>query len=211
MGVFAITGNLTSGKSTVLKLLKNKGASIFDIDERIHGYYKDRNSSVYKKVISTFPQVVKKHSISRRELAGVVFKDLRQLHRLERIVHPASIRDLGEWVKRVRVKKGSYIAEVPLLFEKKLQNCFDGVILVVAKREILIERIRKKFSLSREMAIKRLSLYLSIREKIKKADFIIENDVTFRKLKEEVDSLWNKLKRVNSTRHFSKVFRDQNA
>ncbi|MBU0693244.1 MAG: dephospho-CoA kinase [Candidatus Omnitrophica bacterium] len=211
MGVFAITGNLTSGKSTVLKLLKNKGAGIFDIDERIHEYYKDRSSSVYKKVISTFPQVVKKHSISRRKLAGVVFKDLRQLHRLERIVHPASIRDLGEWVKRVRVKKGSYIAEVPLLFEKKLQDCFDGVILVVAKREILIERIRKKFSLSREMAIKRLSLYLSIREKIKKADFIIENDVTFRKLKEEVDSLWNKFERANSTRHFSKVFRDQNA
>jgi dephospho-CoA kinase len=194
MAVFAITGDLGSGKSTVLKFLKNKGAVVFDADKEIHKYYQDKKSIVYKKIISLFPSVVENGLISRKELAKIVFSDRKRLATLERIVHPVIIKDLKEWIKKARKKKRVYIAEIPLLFEKNLQRYFDGVILIYVKRKILIPRIRKKYSLSKNEIMKRLSLYISVRKKIKKADFIVDNNSSFQSLKKEVDDLWIRLK-----------------
>ena len=61
---------------------------------------------------------------------------------------PKLIKDLLDWVNTRKKRKGVYIAEVALLFEKKLQNKFDGVILVNVNRGVLIERIVKKYKFS---------------------------------------------------------------
>lgn len=194
MGVFAITGSLTSGKSTVIKLLKRKGAIIFDVDARIHQYYKDRKSDVYKKVAFAFKEAVKNCLISRKKLAKIVFSGIEERHKLEKIVHPVIIRDLKMWINKVDAREGIFIAEVPLLFEKKLDSYFDGTIFIYVKRNNLIERIRKKLHVSKNEAIRRLSMFLSVKEKIKRADFVIDNNSDMRKLKKEVDLVWDKLR-----------------
>jgi len=61
----------------------------------------------------------------------------------------------------------------------------------------LIGRLRKKLNLSQREIKKRLSLYLPIRKKIKKADFIVNNSFSLLRLKKEVDSLWEWLKKEN--------------
>lgn len=194
MGVFAITGSLASGKSTVIKLLKRKGAIIFDVDARIHQYYKDRKSDVYKKVTFAFKEVVKNCLISRKKLAKIVFSNIGERHKLEEIVHPVIIRDLKMWINKVDAREGIFIAEVPLLFEKKLDSYFDGTIFIYVKRSNLIERIRKKLHVSKNEAIRRLSMLLPVKEKVKRADFVIDNNSDMRKLKKEVDLVWNKLR-----------------
>jgi dephospho-CoA kinase len=195
MPVLGLTGNLASGKSTVLKLLKAKGAIIFDADSRIHSYYRDKKSPVYKKVAASFPQCLKGRSISHRKLAGLVFSDRRKLKKLEAIVHPVIIKDLLKWVKeRGTGKRKIYVAEVPLLFEKKLSGYFNSVVLIVAKQKVLIPRITKKYGFSKEEAVRRLSLYSPVREKIKSADFVVDNNSNSRQLKKEVDLLWRKIR-----------------
>ena len=193
MAVFGLTGNLASGKSTVLKLLKEKGAVVFDADKKIHQYYKDRRCFIYKKIAAFFPQALQKGVISRKKLGGIVFADRKKLATVERIVHPIIITDILKWVRLARGKKRIYVAEVPLLFEKKLISYFDGVILVLAKQDILIKRIVEKYNLSKAGAKNRLSLYIPIREKMKDADFIINNSLSLKVLKKEVDLLWKKL------------------
>jgi dephospho-CoA kinase len=194
MPVFAITGNLASGKSTLLKLLRERGAVVLNVDRVIHKYYRDKKSSIYKKIVSLFPQAVVGGVISRKKLGEVVFSSKNRLAQLEGIVHPVIMKDLKAWIKDKRRKKRVYVAEVPLLFEKNLQPCFDGVILVYVRREVLVRRIREKLNISTKQSIKRLSLYVPIKEKIKKADFVIDNSFSLQNLKRRAEELWEKMK-----------------
>ena len=192
MPILGLTGNLASGKSTVLKLLKSKGAVVFDVDEEIYRYYRDKNSLVYKKITAVFPQCLKHGVISRKELAAGVFSSKPELKKLEKIVHPVVTKDLLKWLKAGN-RKRVHIAEVPLLFEKKLARHFDKIILITVTRPILIQRIIKKYGFNKRETLDRLSLYKPIREKIKGSDFVIDNSMNFRRLKKEVDLLWKKI------------------
>ena len=193
MAIIGLTGNLASGKSTVLKLFKNKGAIVFDTDKKIHCYYRDKKTLVYKKIAAAFPQCIKEGVISRKELAGIVFSNKIKLKKLERIIHPVITGDLLSWLKG-KDKSKAYIAEVPLLFEKNLSRYFQVIILVTVKRRILTQRIIEKYGFSKKEVLNRLSLYKPIGEKIKGSDFVIDNSLDFRQLKKEVDLLWKKIK-----------------
>ncbi|MCP4652374.1 MAG: dephospho-CoA kinase [Candidatus Omnitrophica bacterium] len=193
MASFAITGNFASGKSVVIAGLKNKGAVVFDADKIVHRYYRNRDSTVYKKVIRFFPEAVKKNGvICRKKLGGLVFSDVKKLLKLEGIVHPPIIKELKAWCGKADNK--IFVAEVPLLFEKKLSSIFDAVIVVVAKKEITVSRAMSKYNMSRPKAVKRLSFYLPVKAKIKKADFVIYNSSNLQDLKIKTGVLWNKLK-----------------
>ncbi len=194
MAVFGLTGSLASGKSSVLVMLKKKGANIFDADQQAHKYYRNKKGGVYKKVVKKFPQCVDEGRINRKLLREIVFSDKAKLKVLERIVHPEVIKDLSTWIRSRKKRKGTYVAEVALLFEKKLQSKFEGVILVNVKRSILIDRIMKKYKFSKGEARRRLAFYKPIREKIKGADYIIDNNKSLKSLKKEVDLLWKKIR-----------------
>jgi len=193
MSVFGITGNLASGKSTVAKALKNKGAIVFSADALVHQYYRDKRSAVYKKVITSFPQALEGSCISRKRLGKIVFSDDARLSELERIVHPAVIAELKKWTRQMKKKDRLAVAEVPLLFEKRLEGYFDGVILVYTKSDVLKKRLREKYRFSPSQIARRLSLYLPVKRKIKRADFVIDNNEDLVALKRKANLLWKKL------------------
>ena len=194
MAVFGLTGSLASGKSTVLDLLKKKGAVVFDADKQIHEYYRNRKGGIYREIAAKFPQCLEEGRICRKALRKVVFSDRKKLKVIEKIVHPKLIKDLLAWVNTRKKRKGVYVAEVALLFEKRLQKKFDGTILVNVRRGVLIERIVKKYKFSIREARNRLSLYKPIREKIKGTDYIVDNNKSLSSLKKEVDLLWKKIR-----------------
>lgn len=190
MPVFGITGSLASGKTTVVRLLREKGALVFNADKVIHRYYQDKNSQVYKKISRLFPEVLKGKAICRKELAKIVFSDFKQLEKLESIVHPVIIRDLKKWIKEHKTTKRICVAEVPLMFEKKLQSNFQGVILVYTKRNILIKRIMNKLGIQRKEAVRRLSFFVPLKTKLRAADFVVYNNGGVGELKKQIISLW---------------------
>jgi len=194
MMVLGLTGNLASGKSTVLKAFKKKGVITFDADERVHNYYAKKGGLVYEGIKASFPQVLSNKTICRKKLANIVFSDKRKLAILEGIIHPFIEKDLAKWVNQAKKKKGLCIAEVPLLFEKNLEHYFDKTILVLTKRDVLISRIVNKYKFSKIQAKKRLSLYISTRDKMKRANFLIHNNLGLKELNKEVGLLWKKLK-----------------
>ena len=183
MIVFGLTGNLSSGKTTVLKLLEKKGAAIFNTDQKIHQHYKDKRSLIYKQTAKAFPGSLVNKCICRKRLSEIVFTKKAHLRKIENIVHPVIIEDLIKWVYKIDKDKAMRIAEVPLLFEKNLSCYFGKVILVNTKRQVLIQRIIKKYNFSETKAKSRLSLYMPAKEKTKKADFVINNKSDLRNLK----------------------------
>ena len=198
MPVFGLTGDWGSGKTTILKILKRKGAEILSLDDLVHSAYKDKNSPIFKKVKREFPQVVKGERISSKRLGKIVFEDKKKLERLEKIVHPWVIKELKRWIKKSKREK-IYIAEVPLLFEKKLDNIFDAIIFVYTPRKILMERLKRKTNFPSFLIRKRLSLFLPPQKKKRLSDFILRNDSNLDCLRKKVEKLWRILS------HFSKI------
>lgn len=179
MPVYALTGVTGSGKSTLLEYFRKKGARVFDADKAVHRCYRDRKSAVYKKVVCFFPQAVSKSgTIERRKLRDMVIADHRKLRQLESAVHPAVIKDLKQWVTDSGKRKGIFIAEVPLLYEKKLAGLFDAVIFVDAPVRQLIPRIKKCLGVSTAEARRQLALFKSAGEKKRKSRYYIKNDKT---------------------------------
>ncbi len=196
MSVVAITGNICSGKTTVLHLLRAKGAKVINIDRAVHRHYRERNSEIYRRIKYNFPEVFDRHGrIIRRRLAQIVFGSKSKLRVLEKIVHPVVIEELREWVEKHKKKKGIFVAEVPLLFEKKLDRLFDAVVLVYASRRVLVRRIEKRFGLSRAEVQQRLKLFISDKKKKERVDFVLDNSGTLTELKREVVDLWERLKK----------------
>ncbi len=197
MLVVGLTGNLGSGKTTVLNLLQRKGARVFNSDRCVHQLYNQKKGLVYKKIACQFPEAVNKGRINRGLLSNFVFADKNKLKKLEQIVHPVVIKELGRWIKdcRRRTKSGKVcLAEVPLLFEKRLKAYFDLVVLVKTEKKVLVKRLGKLYGFSKQQAYRRLSFYKPLREKTKGADYIVDNSGNFMNLKKEVDLLWKKLK-----------------
>ncbi len=195
MSVFALTGMWFSGKTEVAKYLEKKGAIVFYADRVVHRFYRNKNSEVYRKVVTHFPQVLgKRKEIVRKKLADIVFFNRESLRRLEEIVHPYVIKELRRWIEANRGKKRICIAEVPLLFEKKLQGMFDAVIFIYVPKRILEERIKRKLGISVSRIRKRLSLFLPSRKKLKESNFIIVNNKSLHSLRRKVNRLWEVLR-----------------
>lgn len=195
MSTIGLTGRIGSGKTTVIGMLAKKGAKTFDSDCKIHQFYKDHTHPIYKKVIESFPESKVEGEISRKKLAQIVFKDKYQLRKLEEIVHPELIKLLRQWLTKSK-EKGIYIAEIPLLFEKKLGKIFDKNILVKVKDNVLFERLKEKYNFSDQEIKQRLSLYLPVQEKVKKSDFVLENNLDLKNLEKEVNVLWQKINKI---------------
>lgn len=172
-------------------MLRQKGAKIFDADRLVHSLYADKNSRVYRNIARTFPTVLTKQKrISHRKLERLVSTEERALYLLENIVHPAVIKGLTEWVRSSRKQKVPAAAEVPLLFEKKLEGLFDAVIVVKAKDSVELERICKRFHVNRPDAAKKLAFARRRRKKKYPARWFIHNNAGREELEKRVNRIW---------------------
>ena len=180
-----LTGNIGSGKSTAAKAFSTLGVPTFDTDEVGHELL-DTNPGIRKKIISIFESgVVVEGKVSRHELGKIVFADGSKRAALEGVLHPAIMETI---IKRASAFRESpyVLLEVPLLYEAKLADNFEYVILVKAKKDSAVDRAANKLGISREEVMKRLSTQIPQSTKEKLADFVISNDGSFEELTERV-------------------------
>jgi dephospho-CoA kinase len=195
MAIFAVTGDFCSGKTTLLRALAKKGALIFNADKLVHGFYRDHNGEMYKKVANAFPGALSGKNISRKKLAAIVFSDGQELLRLENIVHAQVIKAMKIWIKQCPKAKIA-LAEVPLLFEKKLEKFFTGVILVKADHGLIVKRASLSRKASPQDVEKRFKRFLPINKKILSSRFVIENNGDKSEFNRSIATLWQGLKKV---------------
>lgn len=173
MKIVGLTGGIGSGKTTVAKMLKELGVPVYDSDVEAK---KLMHSSkvIKKKIIALFGDTAyQDEKLNRSFIAKSVFNNGDLLKKLNKIVHPAVRRHFTKWCKK---QEYPYVVqETALLFENNAQGLYDKVILVVAPKEIKIDRLLKRDNSTRGDIISRMLNQLNDEEKIPLADFVIEN------------------------------------
>lgn len=186
--VLGITGSYGTGKTTVAKIFKSFGAKVIDADKIAHSLIKP-GTIVYNKIIAIFgSRILKKDkSIDRIKLSEIVFNNHKLLERLNKIVHPAVIRVIKDELGRTFQK--TIILDVPLFFEAGLGHLVDKIIVVKLSRQKQLKRLLKKTSLARQALLKRINAQMPLSDKVRVADFVIDNSGTIEKTKKQVEKL----------------------
>lgn len=180
MLLVGLTGNIASGKSTVAQLFGQWGATLIDADVLARQAV-DVGTPAYHAIIERWGEGVTAPDgpIDRRELRQRVFSDSEQLEALNAIVHPEVQRLRDELVDDAR-RRGDRIVvcDIPLLFERRLADQFDRIVLVDAPRPVRMDRLVRDRGLETAEAMKMIASQMPAELKRARADYLIDNTGT---------------------------------
>lgn len=188
----AITGGIASGKTYVSSYLRGKGLFVYDADE-ISRAVSQKGLPCYAEIYKNFGSDVLTSSgeINRKALAQIVFSSPEKRVLLESIVHPSIERELlNKLEKDGFFKKPRYwFYEAALIFEKRKENIFFQTWLVFCSKETQVSRLKiRNPELTADKIENILASQMSFEEKKKRADFLIDTDVSKEKVEEFLDS-----------------------
>jgi dephospho-CoA kinase len=194
MFLVALTGNYGMGKSTVLSLFRKFGVSTLDADKIVVSLLEKKE--ILKKMRQLMGSTVfnVNGSLNKKRVAGIIFKNPSLRRSLENLLHPFVFEKIRDFADKIKVHDKILIIAVPLVYERGYENSFNKIIVVHTTEEIALYRLAKK-RVSRKDALLRLKAQLPIEEKMKKADFLIDNNGILKKTKEQVEKLYKKLLR----------------
>lgn len=188
--LIGLTGGIATGKSTVSKLLDQKGIKVIDADQLVKAVYATEEALTFIK--DHFPQAVSSKGINFKILREIFFSDIKAKQRIESFIYQRLPQAFKETTKLIE-DQDFLIYDVPLLFEKKLASKMDLSIVVYASRDVQKQRLMARDQISEKLADSILSQQMDIEEKKNKADFVIVNEGTFEELSREVEKLIKKI------------------
>lgn len=185
-----ITGGIGSGKSTVCRMLAERGVALYDADSRAKDLMAS-SEALRKALIENFgAETFTAEGLNRAYLAERVFNDKEQLRLLNSLVHPAVIADFEAWAE---AQEGGYVLlESAILFEAGLESRVDAVVAVMAPESLRVERVMERDGHSREQVMARIKNQMSDDERSDRAKYSIVN-IDIEDLEEDVEQLHRRL------------------
>ncbi len=198
--IIGLTGGIASGKSTVARLLKARGAVHIDSDAIVHELYADENFALRVQSLFETPILDKQGKVDRAALGKIVFGDAEALKRLEKLVHPAVANLRGEKLRANADAKCIVYEAVKLIEAGQAEKC-DVVWCVWSNPEVQLRRLMETRNLSEEQARARLVHQPPLeakRELLSRSAnqvpfIVIENNGTLQELEAAVSRQWRKM------------------
>ena len=186
----ALTGGIGCGKTEAAQVLQVLAAAVWDADESVHRLLR-RGTDSYQRIVRAFgPEVLRAGGgLCRVALAKAVFTDARQRKKLEKILHPAVIREMRAWLVAQRRQKRTAVAVVPLLFEVGLQRGWDAVVCIAADEGVTLRRLRRR-GVAEADARRRMAVQWPLARKARQSDVVILNNGTRRQLAAQLKKFW---------------------
>ena len=204
-----LTGGIASGKSVVGEMFVARGAHLVQADRIAHQLMLP-GQPVYNEVVRHFGGAILNRdlSVNRAKLAEAAFgsntaaassADSSRIQELNRIVHPAVLRSQEEWMEETgrQDPRAVAIVEAALIIEAGAAKRFDRLIVVTCSDEQRIARFAARHKLALEAARKeverRMAAQLPEAEKVKAADYVVDNSGSIDHTREQVRELWETL------------------
>jgi dephospho-CoA kinase len=191
-----LTGGIASGKSTVAAILQRLGAQIIDADSLAREVV-EPGKQPWREVIDAFGTDIlqQDQTLDRRKLRALVFNDSEKRKQLEAIIHP-KIRELAQQRIHELTDAGAslIVYMAPLLFEAKIHLWLRPVILVTCDSATQKQRLRERDHLSDEEIDRHLQAQMSLDEKRRLADYIVENVGSLDDLERQVAAVVEKIR-----------------
>ena len=200
MFVLGVTGGVGSGKSTVARILEQRGARVLDADAIVHELY--RGGPLARAIAEAFGADVldANGAVQRAKLAAVVFRDPSRRRELELLVHPRVRAKVEGEIERMRGEgfAGIVVVDAALLVETAHPYPLDALAVVAAPEAARLARLEAR-GMSRAEASRRMAAQATDDEKERRADFVLRNDGTIEDLESRVDEMLRALGRDSRT------------
>jgi dephospho-CoA kinase len=206
-----LTGGIASGKSVVGEMFIALGAHLVQADQIAHQLMQP-GQAVYHEVVRQFGAAILNSdgSVNRPALAEVAFgrpggSGSSRVAELNRIVHPAVIRQEDEWMEEVGRHDDRALAmvEAALILEAGAADRFDRLIVVTCRDDQRVERLAQRLKIDLEMARqevkRRMAAQLPDHEKIKAADYVIDNSGSLDATEKQVRQVYAQLRQEAET------------
>jgi dephospho-CoA kinase len=196
-----LTGGLATGKSTVAGLLAAKEVPVFDADATVHDLYEPGRAGAAVVAELFGNEVLDAHGgVDRAALAQRVLGDPGALHRLEDAIHPQVREELTKWLSTIDDRRIA-VVEAALLIETGSYRDYDVLMVVWCDRHQQLQRARAR-GVPAERLQGLIAAQLSMAEKMKLADVLVDNRGDLDDLSHEIDRAWSQVHRLCAERAF---------
>ena len=195
MLVVGLTGNIGCGKSSLSDIFRAEGIKIIDADIIARQIYEDEK--LLSKVYETFGNDIKNEdgSLNRKALGRIVFSGDEKLIQLNKLTHPVIRQKVSDEIEEYKSQNEEIvILDAALLVESDYLNFIDKLLVVTCKENIQIERIIARDNCSIEEALGRIKSQMSQENKVKYADYVIDNSATLSELRKKAFIFMNYIK-----------------
>ena len=194
MLLVGLTGGIGSGKSTVARMLEERGAVVFDADLLAREAV-EPGTPGHTAVIERFGADVLAPGgeLDREALASSVFADPSARRDLEQIVHPEVRRLFAEGSEAYHDTDRIVVFSAPLLVESGMHTAFEILVVVSATVATQIERLMRQRGMSEAAIRARIDAQAPLEDKAAVADFLVDNGGTIAELENQVERLWHDL------------------
>ncbi|HON43089.1 MAG TPA: dephospho-CoA kinase [Bacillota bacterium] len=197
MIVVGLTGRSGAGKSTVARMFASRGAVCLDVDwvarEVVHP-----GSPILAEIERAFGReyLLPDGGLDRRRLGRKVFSDPAALELLNKITHPALVREVDAWITGLAGSSAPpsvAVIDAAVLFESGLTKLTDAVVVVVASEQVQADRISERDGIAVGEALARVRAQRSAEQMLARANFVIRTDCPLEQVEAQVDKVWHLL------------------
>lgn len=190
--ILGITGSIGSGKTAAASLFRKYGFEVINADELYHEISKP-NKIIYEKIVGEFGTKIlnEDKTINREKLKKIAFSDDKKLKKLNSITHPVIIAEINKLIKNLKNK--NIVVDAPLLLESTAKNIIDKIIVVKCDDKTRVQRLLKKGNHTKEEIENITKSQMPIKEKLKFADFVVDNSKGIQHLEIQIKRILSKL------------------
>lgn len=182
--ILGLTGSIATGKSSVSKILKNKGFAVIDADMLVKNIYNKQETIEFIKSLNK--DYITDNNIDFKKLRASVFSDSVLKSKIEGYIYPKLESEFLK-VAAVYNKHEFLIYDVPLLFEKKMQDKFDSSVCVYSPQKIQLERLMNRDNCNKNTAMAIIESQIDIEDKRSMSEYTIDNSGNSHELMQQVD------------------------
>lgn len=188
-----LTGGIGSGKSTVARMLAERGAVVVDADQIARELVEPGGAALAELVTEFGPRILQADgSLSRAELAALAFSDPRATERLNAIMHPL-IRVEAQRRIAEEPEAAVVVYDMPLLVETGQADLVDLVVVVDVPEAVQLDRSVRLRGLDEADVQRRMAVQASRTDRLARADVVIDNSGSLPQTHEQVDQLWDRI------------------